>query len=163
MGYLFDEAPRRYVGPADYAEGSLSYYSRSGRPEVARLRELLESWLASYPVDCRDGLISRMRKDFEPFRAAFFELFVYQLLVATGHEVEIHPPVQGTDRRPDFLAAPKGGGGPVFVEAISVRAEGASARADRKVHDRVQDDINRFRHPDFFVHLVRLKGRPRRY
>lgn len=160
---LFDEGMRDYTGPSDYAEGSLSYYKRSARPEVGRIRELIEGWLESYPAPERQEPIARLRKDFGTFHAAFFELFTFQLLRATGHDVEPHPVIPGTSRRPDFLAKPLNGGAPCYVEAITVRAETADRQRERQLHARVQDDLNAFRHPDFFFHIARLEGWPKEY
>jgi hypothetical protein len=160
---LFDEGPRTYTGPSEYAEGSLSFYGRSARPEVGRVRELIEQWLQSYPIDARRELIARMREDFGSFSAAFFELFVHQLLVATGHDVEPHPVIDGSDKRPDFRATPRKAGEPCYVEAITVSAESADRQRERRLHARIQDDLNAFRHPDFFFHIARLDGSPTEY
>jgi hypothetical protein len=58
----------------------------------------------SYPSGGRDEITARLRTDFEAFQSAFFELYIYRLLVALGNEVVLHPAVTGVSKRPDFLA-----------------------------------------------------------
>ena len=131
---LFDEVARTYHGPSEYAEGPLAYYSRSARPEVERIRAQIEKWLRAYPAPERSELVTRMRQDHEVFHAAFFELFVHQLLIATGHEVILHPAMEGTAKRPDFLATSKEQGTSCVVECVTVVAEAETEHRERKLH-----------------------------
>jgi hypothetical protein len=64
-----------------------------------------------------------MRFDHGHFDAAFFELFIYRLLVVLSHDVVVHPNVTGSFRRPDFLAVTKEGGLKTYVEAVIASAE----------------------------------------
>lgn len=156
---VFDDLERTYLGPAAFAEGSFSYYNRSARPEVARVRRLIEDWVALFPEDARAELTARLRKDHGSFKSAFFEAYVHALLVRLGHEVVLHPELVGTAKRPDFLATPRTGGEPIIVECVVADAEGGEARTEQDLLDRVQDALNEFRHPDFSFVLTRLEGR----
>ena len=160
---LFDDGERSYQGPSEHAEGPLAYYNRSARPEVGRIRDLIEEWLLAYPLPERSELVARMRKDHEVCHAAFFELFVYQLLRATGHEVIPHPALNGTERRPDFLATPGPQEQPCIVECVSVVAETDENHRQQRLHRRIEDDLNRFRDPNFTFIIRRLEGSPTQY
>lgn len=161
---LFDDGPRVDTGPAAYSEGRFVYYNRSARPEVGRIRDLLERWLVAYPAKERPELVTRLRLDGDAFDSAFLELFVHQLLLALGHEVEVHPEV-GPDRlkRPDFLARERDSGRVAYVEAVCARAEAQAVRREKTLHARIQDDLNAFFHPDFTFILRRLHGTPTHY
>jgi hypothetical protein len=53
---VFDDIPRTYMGPSGFAEGTFAYYNRSARPEVGRVRDLLERWVEAYPEKERHGV-----------------------------------------------------------------------------------------------------------
>lgn len=158
MTLLFDEIERTYTGPAEYGEGSYSFYNRSARPEVDRLRALLQRWLDTYPEEGRQELAGRFRADYRSFDSAFFELYIYALLAALNHKVTLHPIVPGTLRRPDFLAVPEDETSPIYVEAVLAAAEGSEERLANAQQNRIQDDINRFTSPDFFFVIASLAG-----
>jgi hypothetical protein len=127
------------------------------------VRELLERWLSGYPEESRYELIGRFRADFGAFHSAFFELYLHTLLVALGHRIDLHPAVAGTAKRPDFLATPRDGGEPCYFEAVVAGDESVEQKTERLLQDRIHDDIDAFRHPDFFFVLARLDGRPNEY
>jgi hypothetical protein len=108
---LFDDIPRPDMDVPDQHEAAFSYLNRSGRPEAARVRQLVEDWLARYPAHDRDALIVRLRSTIaDQHRGAFFELFVYELLLARGHRIlEIEPKLPHTSKSPDFLVQAKEG------------------------------------------------------
>jgi hypothetical protein len=160
---VFDGRQRTDTGPARYSEGQFAYYNRSGRAEVGRIRELIERWVMSYPSGGRDEITARLRTDFEAFQSAFFELYIYHLLVALGNEVVLHPAVTGVSKRPDFLSTPHDGGLPTFVEAVVATDESHSQRIERRLQNRIQDDINSFQQTNFFLIVKRMIGRPENY
>jgi hypothetical protein len=49
---LFDEFDRTDNSPAKFRESTYDYLNRADRPEVARIRDVLEDWFHDYP-DCR--------------------------------------------------------------------------------------------------------------
>ena len=108
---LFDDIPRPDTGVPDQHETAFAYLNRSGRPEAARVRELVEDWLARYPAHDRDALIARLRSTIDDqHRGAFFELFVHELLLARAHRIlEIEPKLPHTPKSPDFLVHAKEG------------------------------------------------------
>jgi hypothetical protein len=157
--HLFTDFVRSYDGPIQYGEGTVAYYDRSARPEVGRVRDLVEQWIAAYPVAARAELVARMRRDGHSFDDAFAELFTFQLLKALGYELDLHPPLPGTSRRPDFFATHAAA--QTIVEVARTDATSAQDREERKVHDRIEGDINAFSHPAFAFVLHELSGVPK--
>jgi hypothetical protein len=161
---VFDNVLRTYTGPADYAEESFSFFNRSAREEVGRVRDLIEAWVADYPAAERSEIVMRLREDSGNFQSAFFELYVHHLLKRSGHEVELHPLVKGTTKRPDFLAIPTNGfSPPTYVEAVVAGGRSEAERTERALHDRIQDDINSFEQTEFLLIVAILEGKPNQY
>ena len=69
------------------------------------MRELVETWLEHYPATHRKALVGRLRsKRDRDHHAAFFELFVHELLLTGGHTIlAIEPTLPHTPYSPDFL------------------------------------------------------------
>lgn len=155
---LFDRAARHDTQPKLYSEESFSYYNRSARPAVARIREVLQEWFDRYPVAEQEELWRRFRAD---FAAAFFELFLHELLRRLGIEPIPHPFLDAqTKRRPDFLAVSPGGKR-FLLEATLARDESVKKRAERRISDRLKDEINKLDLSDFMlgVHIIQVPQR----
>jgi hypothetical protein len=118
---VFDDIPRDDTGPPSPDETQFAYLNRSGRPEAARVREKVDAWFAAYPETHRGALIARFRSVIDDqHRSAFFELFLYHLLLARGCKiVEIEPKLEGTDKTPDFLVE-NAKGDRFYVEAVQI-------------------------------------------
>lgn len=102
---IFDDIPRTSLAlPA--GETQFAYLNLSARPEAARVREKVDAWFDGYPDKNRDEIIARFRSAIDDqHHSAFFELFLYHLLLARGCKVlEIEPTLPHTTKSPDFLA-----------------------------------------------------------
>lgn len=151
---LFDDGPRADLAPARDGDAEFAYANRSARPEAARVRAVLEQWLADYAASDRADLRTRLRSTNDAqFHAAFFELYLHALLHATGAAVEVHPPAPGgSPKRPDFLVRPSAGE-PFYLEAIVATDRSvADVGADARMHE-VYDALNTLDSPDFFLDL----------
>jgi len=159
--HLFSENLRSFTGPAAYAEPHFTYLDRSARAPFARVRELIESWLNDYPAFHRKSLVRRLRNtDNEHFDAAFFELYLHQLLHRLGCRIRVSPRVGRTTlKRPDFeITCPDGKRW--LLEATS---SGDLSADERKAEARLVtalNTLNRLRVKDYFLD-VSTRGRPR--
>jgi len=123
--WVFDDIDRVDLDPMPADEGQFSYLNRSGRAEADRVRKKVDEWLAAYPEKNRMGLASRFKSTIDAqHNSAFFELFLYKLLLARGCTIiEIEPTLAHTDKSPDFLVeTPQGER--FYLEAV--QASGAS-------------------------------------
>ena len=120
---LFDNIIRHYMGPAKRSETWFTYLNRSARPEVSRVRELLEKWFDIFS-ESEDGL--NKRDLFRTFRngddgravlSAFFEMYCHALLHHQGFTCEARPHTQ--DKNYDFMV--NRGTEPVFCVAGKIR------------------------------------------
>jgi len=148
---LFDEnIDRADTSPGSYSEPDFDYLNRSARVAAQAIRALLEDWFARYPNPSKAELRASFRsKDNVQHLSAFFELYVHELLLVHGYRLEVHPELERTSKRPDFLA--RTNHHEVYVEAIvatnsSSKEAGAEARLNQ-----AYDALNRVNSPNFFV------------
>lgn len=160
IGYVFSDPPRIDEEPAAYAEPEFTYLDQSARPEVERIRNVLEAWFSRYPEAGRADLRSRLRSTSDhQHRSAFFELLLHELLSRLRCRVTLHPnPPTGTNRCPDFLVVPERGD-PFYLEAVVATDESAAERAAQARMNAVYDVLGRLDSPHFFIG-IRLRGTP---
>lgn len=157
---LFDDGVRTDSSRARYAEAEFSFLNRSARPDVGRVRDLVEEWFSRYPVAHQGDLATRFRapgrRGFEP---AFFELFLHELLLRLDFTATVHPELTATPKHPDFLAV--GGGSSFFLEAAVVRDETTEEAADRVRESLVYDALNELDSPNFFLRVQIIESSTR--
>lgn len=103
---LFDEIERKDTGPKPESEADYEYINRSARPEVEKIRSLLEDWFSRYPEKEQTEFRKRLSGK-ETFAAAFFELYVHEILLRQGFSCKVHPEIEGCDTHPEFLVSYK--------------------------------------------------------
>ena len=85
---IFSASPRTDASPKDYSEPSYAHFNRRAGHDYDRMRDLIEAWAARLPQSAYVELQGRMQSgDNNEFDSAFFELYVHELLVRTGHAV----------------------------------------------------------------------------
>lgn len=129
---LFSNRERTSLEGADYRESAFAYLNRSARPMAGRIRDFFEGAYAAYPEhgqsDLRGRFLSRRP---EVHLAALVELLTFAILRASGYDVEIHPQIPDTTRRPDFRATTAGLS--FLVECTTANASEDDAKAaDRR-------------------------------
>ncbi|MGA9192245.1 MAG: hypothetical protein WBZ24_10970 [Anaerolineales bacterium] len=156
---VFPARSRTDNTPSGYAEAIFDYLNRSGSPEAARVRDLVEQLFAKLPLSARNEILPRLRSgDDLQHLSAFFELYLHSVLRSLKYKVTLHPTVKGTSRKPDFLVRR------VFSRSFYVEATVAShmseqdLAAERREHV-VYDALNRMTSPDFWLGLE-IEGAP---
>jgi hypothetical protein len=145
---LFDEGPRSDSSPGAHLEKSFHFLNRRAGAFWDRVRSHIEDCYAAFPDEHKSDLVGRLRHDDErQHLPAWWELYTFTLLDRLGYRVEVHPELQGSSTRPDFLVTR----GPVsmYVEAAVVFNGDETSDAWNWVCDRVNDAKN----PDFMVDL----------
>jgi hypothetical protein len=148
---LFDEnIDRSDIAPGGYSEPDFEYLNRSGRFAAGAIRVLLEDWFSRYPKQSKDELRASFRsRDDVQHRSAFFELYIHELLLVHGYQVEVHPKLGKTTKRPDFLA--RRNGQEVYVEAVvATNSSSQEASAEARLNQ-VYDALNKVNSPNFFI------------
>lgn len=157
---LFDEILRTRKGPKNHAEPKFNYINLSARKPYNLIRGLLEEWFSSYPENAKKDLRARFRSsdDIEHL-AAFFELYLFNLLRKIGFDVEVHPEIQGKSTHPEFKVFYNGE--PVFYLEATLAAPSEDEIAARKRENIIYESIDKINSPDFFllVHVKRSSGK----
>ncbi len=106
---LFDDRVRTDPRPIRATESTFAFLDRVDQPYYDRQRPVLNDWFSRVPDgNDKTDLRSRFRsKDYTNHRAAFWELYLHELLLRTGHQVTIHPECPDGRRR-DFRATRDG-------------------------------------------------------
>ena len=115
---LFDDGLRTDPRPARYTESTFAFLNRVEGPFWDRVRQLVNEWLDQHPSDAAADVRGRLAGgDDEAFRAAFLEIYVFQILRRCYASIQSHPETS-TTRHPDFQATNPDGTG-VIVEVTS--------------------------------------------
>jgi hypothetical protein len=157
---IFDDIARDDVQVPLSDETMFSYLNRSGRPEAARVRELVDGWFAEYPEPHRKVLVGRFRSPIDDeHRSAFFELFLHHLILARGGKVlAIEPKLDHTEKSPDFLVE-SAGGEKFYLEAVMATGRSAQETASHARLNTALAAIDEIPSPDHFLDLT-VHGTP---
>jgi len=141
-------------------EPHFSYLNESARPAAEEVRRLVETWFSRYPEGHKKALQSRLRSpDDRHFLAAFYELYVHELLLRLRYEPVI--PEEGVVSEtgaPEFEVATSFGR--FVLEAVhATDASQLEAAAQSRLNDAL-DAINEVRSDHFLLH-VEHDGVPR--
>ncbi|MGV3571421.1 MAG: hypothetical protein ACO1PB_12545 [Ramlibacter sp.] len=157
---LFVPRDRQNAAPKTAGETDSAFLERSSRPEIERVRLLINQMLERYPRDHVQDLLTRVQSgDARHFRSSFFELLLHEFLVRLGFTMTPHPELpNGSRRRPDFLVECPDGSA-LYLEAASAsedngRDAGAEARKATAL-----DILDAATHPAFVV-AIESEGDP---
>jgi|SRR5580704_4558906 hypothetical protein len=149
---IFSDFVRTDANHRKFSERRFSHINRSAEPEYFRIRELLESWAAHVPDPERFQFEQRIQSgDDRAFDSAFFELYIHELHLRTGHKIVHHPILCHTKKRPDFLATDHDARSAIFEATVATETtdedRGNEARLNA-LYDAINDRVES---PDYFV------------
>jgi len=149
---LFDNKVRFDLEPSLHNENVYDYYDRSAKQEVSNIRELLNKWFIAYPISEQNELKSRFKKTFS---SAFYELFIFHLFINQGFEIQVHPKVPNSNKRPDFLL--KKGDVEFYLEAKEATNKSQSEMSKENMYNQIYDSLNKIKSPNFYLCLEELE------
>lgn len=154
---LFDKFKREFQGPANLNEPTYDFLNRSARPSIERVRNLLQIWFDRYPVEEKKELAARFKKDKEGgIDSAFHELYIHEYLLLNGFTPQVHPNLESTRNKPDFLAK-QGSNKVCYIEAVTITGESEGEKKENRRRDQLVDIINRSGVKDFFFSIRFIK------
>lgn len=148
---LFEHNEQRNDKPSDHFDNIYDYYNSSNSNQLYRVRKMMNVWFDNYPETDKVELKRRFQKTFS---STFYELFIHQLFYQQGFELEPHPTIDGTSKRPDFLV--KGHGIEFYLE---VKESTDKSDAEKSLENRkkeLYDQINKTNSPNFFLYIKEL-------
>ena len=157
---VFDEIPRTSLRASRNREPHFSYLNESGRPAAEEVRRLIEAWFMRYPDSHKKSLLTRLRSpDNQHFLAAFFELYIHELLLRVRYDPVIPGNAEVSETgAPEFeVGSPLGRF--VLEAAHATDASQLEAAAESRLNDAL-DAINEVRSDHYLLH-VEHDGAPR--
>jgi len=147
---LFEAFKRTYHDYSSHSESTYNFLNRSASPAVALIRDELERWFQSYPNEHKKEMQAKLIDNFEP---AFFELLLFQVFNSISNKIEIHPYLnEKSGDRPDFMISLLGNTNAI-IEATTFSDGSNEKKAQRSLLNRLYDEINEIRCPDYFLGL----------
>ncbi len=149
---LFDDRRRSDSSPALYSEDSFTFLNRAAGEAWERIRDVLDDCYSAFP-DGDGDLRARFRStDPRQHYAAWWELYLHQLLRMLDFKVTVHPEMAGTSGRPDFLA--ERGIDSFYVEAVTIFSGIVATGRRGRLEAAVQDVVNTIDASEFMVGLA---------
>jgi len=156
---LFPARHREDSGIQRANEWTYKFLDRVDDPVFARVRDLLNAWFERFArhqeIGATNDLRGRLRaKQSLQFESAFWELYLHELHLRLGFDIEVHPPGPRTTH-PDFLLTR--GSERFYLEAVlPVPSEG---RLDQPAGAAtVTEYLGAAYNPDFFLALRFIAG-----
>ena len=152
---IFSAITRNDPSPASHGDSHAQFLDRVSGPYWDQVRDLIEDWFSRLCPDAQADVRGRLRsKDDRQSKGAFFELYLHECLLRMGYTVTCHPEVEGTSRRPDFLAEKDGGS--IYVEARSASSSDVAVGQAARVNA-VYESLDKLDSPNFFLWIDVVK------
>lgn len=146
---IFSMLTRTDPSPASHGDGHFQFLDRVSGPYWDQVRDLIEDWFSRLCSEAQADVRGRLRsKDDRQFKGAMFELYLHECLFRMGYSVTCHPELEGTSRRPDFLAEKDGRS--IYVEARSASSSDVAVGKSARVNT-VYESLDRLDSPNFFL------------
>lgn len=146
---IFSAIIRTDASPRFHEESQFQFLDRVSGPYWDQVRGLVEDWFGRLCSDAQADVRGRLRsKDDRQSKGAFFELYLHECLLRMDYTVTCHPEVEGTSRRPDFLA--ERDGRRVYVEARSASSSDVAVGKSARVNA-LYESLDKLDSPNFFL------------
>ncbi|KIQ20904.1 hypothetical protein RT99_12860 [Flavobacterium sp. MEB061] len=155
---LFEDKFRDNYKRAETNQNVYEYYDTNQQYHIVKIRELLNKWFENYPTSYKTDLKNNFKNH---FYNAFYELFVHEIYFCQGYILEPHPEIQGTTRRPDFLATK--GQEKIFIEATTVSYLSDLETKKENLKEKFIDELNKMQSPIFWLALKDLKFKTNKF
>lgn len=149
---LFEDKIRTRKSYAKHSELAYDYYDSSALTDMTDIREYLNSWFDLFPEIEKKELKTRFKKEFD---SAFYELFLFTLFSRIGYEVEVHPVITGSKKRPDFLI--KDGSFEFYLEAKIDKDMSNKDEAQEKSLSHLYDSLSNIQTEKFLLEIKEIE------
>lgn len=152
---MFDDFDRTDDSILRATETSFEFLNRSSRPEISRVRELIQYYVSQYPELEVNDLIARIRSGNKADHcSAMFELLLFSALTKLGFSLQPHPQLNnGSTARPDFLVTSPDGS-QFYLEAVLASEINEVNNAGKAIKDVVMDTLRKAPHNNFMIDVM---------
>lgn len=146
---IFSAITRTNPSPASHGDSDFQFLDRVSGLYWDQIRDLIEDWFSRLCPDAHADVRGRLRsKDDRQSKGAFFELYLHECLLRMGYSVTCHPELDGTSRRPDFLAEKDGRS--IYLEARSASSSDIAVGKSARVNA-AYESLDKLDSPNFFL------------
>lgn len=151
---IFQDIPRTDSRNKQYSESDYEYLNRSDRDESECIRCTLNAWFKKYPDNEKQDLIARIKsRDNYQHYSATFELYLHELLLNLGYEIDVHPQTNNCKNTcPDFLVTDSEGF-QFYIEAVQSSDINKHERSGENRLNVVFDSINKITSYNYFLEI----------
>lgn len=135
---VFEEKVRIDSRPIQPNESIFDFLNRTSYPLFNQIRNKVNSWIETVPDSNKVEFIDGLKHDWE---STYFELLLNKLFVSLGFEIEIHPQLSSSTKRPDFKLV--NGEEILFAEARLATDKSDQQRAIEGLENQILSGINR--------------------
>ena len=122
-------------------------FNQDGSLETQNIRNKLEHWFQKFPSSSQNDLRSRFRSNRpDDHEAAFFELFLHELLTNLGLKIEVHPTLPDSTRHPDFLVCE---GRKYFYLEAATTGKKSGPYTPTKIEQQIIEKLRKLTSPNF--------------
>lgn len=135
---LFETTDRSDESHMRVDETLYEFFNRSASDYSIRLRDRLESWFKDYPEKEKSDLVSSFKNDWYP---SYFELLLFRIFRTLKFGVVVHPEMENTTKRPDFMLSKDGI--VIYAEARLARDKSEKEEKVENITNEIVDKINK--------------------
>ena len=152
---LFDDIKREPATSVSHLYSAFVAVNQDGSSEGQYRRDTLESWFRKFPKDHQNNLRGDFTSDgHAQHDAAFFELFLHELLSALGFKVEVHPTLPDSGSKPDFLVCD---GNKCFYLEATTTGSRSGPFTPTNLEQEIIEELEKLPSPDFNF-LIEITG-----
>lgn len=149
---LFEDKLRNNYKPASSGENAYEYYDNNQQPKIVEIRNLLNKWFDNYPKENKLELQQSFKNN---FYTTFFELFIHELFHCQGYKLKVHPTLENSNKKPDFLAQKDKE--EFYIEATTISYLTETEIKKENFKQKFIDELNKMSSPNFWLALEKLE------
>ncbi len=149
---LFDSTEHDLDGPASHTIDTYTFFDRSSRYDVGKVRDDLESWFSYFPEHDKKDLKAQFKSNFS---SCFFELYLHEIFRRLGYTLAVHPAIEGTGKRPDFFA--EGHGTAFYLEAKEATNTSFDDQKEKKRLNALYEVLDKMPSPNHFIRMNKVQ------
>jgi hypothetical protein len=149
---LFEDKTHDNYRRAMFGEDVYNYFDTNAQTKIAEIRKLLNRWFESYPEEYKIDLQHSFKNRFYD---AFYELFIHETFYRQGYKLEPHPPIENSEKRPDFIA--RKGEEEFYIEATTVSFLSSLEKRKENFREKFIEELNKMNSANFWLGLKSLE------
>jgi len=155
---LFSNIRRTDDRPPMYGESPFGYLNLSACSKAQDIRNFLEDAFYQYPRSEKTELKTRIQlEDIVQSKSAIFELILHEILLKMGCQITVHPELENSEKKPDFLVKTKNGV-QFYLEAVLVcdynNYKSSLEEEKNKLFDQINEKFSEVQYANLWISII---------